>query len=133
MDFNLQLKYDNGINTGAIITNYKPPVPTQMRKGNKSLTGYTVFQLPVKSDTLIKFSVAFETHTLEQIKRFKEFRNKYTERFIFIDEFGTEYRGYFQGNFDIDTPIEGDIYYISIEMLCPCPITGWEKGLDNGL
>ena len=72
--------------------------------------------------------MAFETHTLEQIKRFKEFRNKYI-----IDEFGTEYRGYFQGNFDIDTPIEGDIYYMSIEMLCPCPITGWEKGLDNGL
>ena len=60
-----------------------------------------------------------ETHTLEQIKRFKEFRNKYIERFIFIDEFGTEYRGYFQGNFDIDTPIEGDIYYMSIENVMP--------------
>ncbi|EQB3101457.1 hypothetical protein ACYIU4_002820 [Clostridium botulinum] len=131
MDFNLQLKYDNGVNTGAIITNYKPPVPTQMRKGNKSLTGYTVFQEPVKSDTLIKFSVAFETHETEQIAKFKTFRKRYTERFIFIDEFGTEYRGYFQGNFDLTTPIEGDIYYMSCELLCPCGIEGWID--SNGL
>ncbi|WP_315114560.1 hypothetical protein [uncultured Clostridium sp.] len=133
MNFNLQLKYDNNVNTGAMITNYKPPVPTQKRKGNKSLTGYTVFQKPIKSDTLIRFSVAFETHTPEQINKFKEFRRKYNERFIFIDEFGTEYRGYFQNNFDIDTPIEGDIYYMSCELLCPCDITGWKAGNDNGL
>ncbi|MBM7869296.1 hypothetical protein JOC70_000765 [Clostridium pascui] len=125
MEFNLVLKYDNGIDTGATITNYKPPTPVTLRKGNKSLTGYTVFQDAVKSDTLIKFSVAFETHTPDQIVQFKNFRNKYTERFIFIDEFGTEYRGYFQGNFDLDTPIEGDIYYISCELLCPCGIEGW--------
>lgn len=131
MEFNLTLKYDDGINTGAIITNYKPPVPVTLRKGNKSLTGYTVFQDPIKSDTLIKFSVAFETHTPEQINRFKEFRNRYTERFIFIDEFGTEYRGYFQGNFDLGTPIEGDIYYMSCELLCPCGIVGWSD--SNGL
>ena len=132
MDFNLQLKYDNGTDTGAVITNYKPPVPVTLRKGNKSLTGYTVFQDAVKSDTLIKFSVAFETNTQQAINRFKEFRNRYTERFIFIDEFGTEYRGYFQGNFDLDTPIEGDIYYMSCELLCPCPITGW-NGDSNEL
>ncbi|BFN04377.1 hypothetical protein [Clostridium tetani] len=80
----------------------------------------------------IKFSVAFETHTPEQIAKFKEFRNRYNERFIFIDEFGTEYRGYFQGNFDIDTPIEGDIYYMSCELICPCGIEGW-NGDSNEL
>ncbi|MBU3208515.1 hypothetical protein KPL28_02560 [Clostridium algidicarnis] len=133
MNFNLQLKYDNGIDTGAIMTNYKPPVPIQMRKGNKSLRGHTVFQDPIKSDTLIKFSVAFETHTPGQIIKFKEFRNKYNERFIFVDEFGTEYRGYFQGSFDLNTPIEGDIYYMGCELLCPCAIDGWEVGDDSGL
>lgn len=132
MEFTLQLKYDNGVNTGAIITNYKPPVPTQTRKGNKTLIGYTVFQDEVESDTLIKFSVAFETHTTEQIAQFKRFRSKYNERFILIDEFKTEYRGYFQNKLDADTPIEGDIYYMSIEMLCPCPLTGW-KGDSNEL
>lgn len=133
MDFNLILKYDNGTNTGAIITNYRSPVPVTLRKGNKSLTGYTVFQKPIKSDTVIKFSIAFEIHTDEQKNAFKEFRNRYTERFIFIDEFGVEYRGYFQGNFDLTTPIEGDIYYMNCELLCPCPITGWEEGLDSEL
>ncbi|AVP54538.1 hypothetical protein C3B72_05125 [Clostridium tetani] len=132
MDFNLQLKYDNETDTGAVITNYKPPVPVTLRKGNKSLTGYTVFQDAIKSDLSIKFSVAFETHTPEQIAKFKEFRNRYNERFIFIDEFGTEYRGYFQGNFDIDTPIEGDIYYMSCELICPCGIEGW-NGDSNEL
>lgn len=133
MDFNLQLKYDNGVDTGAIITNYKPPVPVTLRKGNKSLRGYTIFQEPIKSDTLIKFSVAFETHTPEQIVKFKTFRSKYTERFIFIDEFNTEYRGYLQGGLSLETPIEGDIYYMSCELLCPCGIEGWKDGDDSGL
>lgn len=132
MNFNLSLKYDNGIDTGGTITNYKPPVPVDLRKGNKSLRGYTIFQDAILSDTLIKFSIAFETHTKEEIEKFKLFRSKYSERFIFFDEFGTEFRGYFQGKIDIDTPIEGDIYYISVEMLCPCGLAGW-KGENNAL
>nr|KEH90491.1 hypothetical protein Z963_p0048 [Clostridium botulinum C/D str. It1] len=126
------MKYDNGIDTGGTVTNYKPPVPVDLRKGNKSLHGYTIFQDAIATDTLIKFSIAFETHTKEEIDKFKLFRSKYSERFIFLDEFGTEFRGYLQGKIEIDTPIEGDIYYISLEMLCPCGIDGW-KGESNAL
>lgn len=132
MDFNLSLKYENGIDCGGTITNYKPPVPVSLRKGNQSLHGHTIFQDPIDSDTLIAFSIAFETHTEEQIKTFKLFRSKFSERFIFLDEFKTEYRGYLQGKIGINTPIEGDIYYMSLEMLCPCGIEGW-KGDNIGL
>jgi hypothetical protein len=124
-EFIIEFKYDNGIDVGATVCNYKPPVPTNLRKGNKSLRGYTIFQDYRKSDTLIKFSLAFETKTTEQKLKFLEFRRRYYERFILIDEFGVEFRGYLQGSMETGTPIEGDIYYISCELLCPCPLTGW--------
>lgn len=131
-EFNIDFKYDDGSNVGGIVCKYKPPIPASLRQGNKSLHGYTIFQDKSKSDTKIKFSVAFETKTEEQIDNFLKFRTNFNERFVLIDEFRIEFRGYLSGNLDIDTPIEGDIYYISLEMLCPCGLDGW-KGENNEL
>lgn len=125
-NFNIDFKYDDGSNVGGIVCKYKPPIPVSLSQGNKSLHGYTIFQDKSKSDTKIKFSIAFETKTEEQINKFLKFRTNVDERFIFIDEFGIEFRGYLVGNLDIDTPIEGDIYYISLEMLCACSLDGWK-------
>ena len=131
-NFNIDFKYDDGSNVGGIVCKYKPPVPTNLRQGNKALHGNTIFQDKNKSDTKIKFSVAFETKKEDQINNFLKFRTKFQERFIVVDEFGIEFRGYLSGNLDIDTPIEGDIYYVSLEMICPCGLDGWE-GDSSGL
>ncbi|PRR77697.1 hypothetical protein CLLI_22610 [Clostridium liquoris] len=135
-DFKLDLLYEDGTNTGAVISSYKPPRPAYFRKGIRTIDGYTYFQKDIKSDCIIDFTIAFQikgktdSETLSNINKFIKFRNRYTERFIFIDEFGTTYKGYFQNKYDLDTPIEGDIYYINLELLCNHEVSGWVK--DNG-
>lgn len=135
-EFNLQLQYNDGSDTGGIITNYKPPRPAYFRKGTRTIGGYTQFQDNVTSDCIIEFTVAFqikddtEADTLRNIEAFKKFRQNYMNRFIFIDEFNTVYKGYLQDKFDTETPIEGDIYYISTQMLCNHDVTGWVS--DDG-
>ncbi|MGU9539652.1 hypothetical protein ACQX0N_11875 [Clostridium tepidum] len=135
-DFKLDLLYEDGTNVGGIISNYKPPRPAHFRKGIRTIDGYTYFQKDITSDCIISFSITFQIkgkddkETESNIKKFIKFRNNYGSRFIFVDEFGTKYKGYFQNKYDIDTPIEGDIYYIGLEMLCNHEVSGWVK--DNG-
>ncbi|MBU3171349.1 hypothetical protein [Clostridium estertheticum] len=109
------------------IANYKPPCPVLNNKGNKVLLGYTHFQEGIKADTQIKFSIVFDINTVEDINNFKKFRSKYNEYFYFKDELDTLYRGKFVGTYEIDSPIEGDIYYIALEMLCGHDIAGCDS------
>lgn len=115
------------------ITNYKPPAPVLNRKSNKVLLGYTHFQEKLKADTIIKFSMAFVIETEEDKKNFINFRNRYNDSFYFIDEFNITYKGCLQSNYDAETPVEGDIYYIAVEMLCPHEVSGYLQGEDDGL
>ncbi|MGY0372471.1 hypothetical protein [Clostridium sp. JNZ J1-5] len=118
-----------GTEVQGVITNYKPPVPVLNNKGNKVLLGYTHFQEGIKADTNIKFSIAFDINTEIDKENFKEFRSKYNEYFYFKDEFNTIYKGKFVNTYDIDMPIEGDIYYIGLELLCGHDISGYEEGV----
>ena len=134
--FECNLLYENGTDTGAIITNYTPATPSTFRQGVKTVHGYTYFQKnKKKSDCTINFTIAFqikgrsETETKNNINKFLNFRNNYQERFIFVDEFNTKYKGYIQNRYDIKTPIEGDIYYIDVTLLCNHDVSGWVK--DN--
>lgn len=117
-----------GIEVQAVVANYKPPAPILNNKGNKVLLGYTHFQQELKSDTKIKFSIVFDINTQEDINNFKEFRSKYNEYFYFIDELETLYKGKFINEYNIETPIEGEIYYISLELLCGHDISGYKEG-----
>lgn len=136
-DFKTELLYANGINVGGTISSYKPPRPTNFRKGTRVIHGYTYFQNNSTSDCIIDFTIAFnikgrtEAETEENISKFLKFRNKYSERFIFIDEFGVIYKGYLQNKYDIVTPVEGDIYYIGLELLCNHDVSGWVKDNDK--
>ena len=121
-----------GAEVKGIITNYKPPAPAINNKGNRVLLGYTHFQDGIKADTQIKFSIAFDMNTEEDIKNFKEFRSRYNEYFYFMDEFNIIYKGKFVNTYDIEMPIEGDIYYISLELLCGHDITGYVEGDTSG-
>lgn len=131
-EFKQSLLYDNdGSDTGASITNYKPPRPPYFRKGTRTIGGYTQFQDEICSDCIIEFTAVFpikgdyDAQTEENIDKFLKFRKNYSQRFRFIDEFGTVFKGYIQDKFDIDTPVEGDIYYISISLLCNHDVSGW--------
>ncbi|WP_142415490.1 hypothetical protein [Clostridium culturomicum] len=130
-DFKIDLLYEDGSNAGGEITNYKPPRPTHFRKGTKAIHGYTYFQNNSTSDCVIDFTIVFQIkgesgqETKSNIEKFLKFRNSYKERFTLIDEFGIKYKGYIQNKYELDTPIEGDIYYISIELLCNHDVSGW--------
>lgn len=137
-DFQCNLMYENEEETGAIITNYTPAIPVVLRPCVKTVHGFSYFQNSKKqSDCKIKFQAAFqikgetEEETKNNINKFLKFRNSYQDRFIFKDEFGTLYKGYFQGTYNIDTKIEGDIYYFSLELLCNHDISGWKKDNDK--
>lgn len=121
-----------GTEVQGVITNYKPPVPVINNKGNKVLLGYTHFQEGLKADTKIKFSIAFDINTQEDINNFKLFRSRYNEYFYFKDELGTLYKGKLVNSYDINMPIEGEIYYISLELLCGHDISGYvEEGATS--
>ncbi|NMM62363.1 hypothetical protein HBE96_06605 [Clostridium sp. P21] len=129
--FNLELQYSDGANTGGVITNYKPPRPAYFRKSVRTIAGYSKFQHNVKSDCILEFTVAFQIkgetdrETQENSNKYLEFIKRFSERFVLINEFGVIYKGYFQSKFDLNTTIEGDIYYISTEMLCNHDVSGW--------
>jgi len=44
--------------------------------------------------------------------------------FTFIDEWNYIYTGRIQDNMSMDMPIEGDIYYVGVEMICNCEVSG---------
>ncbi|WPC42966.1 hypothetical protein [Clostridium sp. JS66] len=136
-DFVVELFYDDGTETGGIISNYKPPRPAYFRKGVRTISGYTQFQDNVKSDCIIEFMISFQikgntdVETEANAQKYMKFIQKYSQRFILKNEFGIIYKGYIQNKFDLNTPIEGDIYYINVEMLCNHDISGWVSDLDG--
>lgn len=130
-DFKVELQYSNGANTGGTITNYKPPRPAYFRKAVRTISGYSQFQDNVKSDCIVEFTVVFQIKAdtdieiQSNVQKYLDFVSRFSERFILINEFGIPYKGYIQNKYDLDTSIEGDIYYISIEMLCNHDVSGW--------
>ncbi|MEY7998602.1 hypothetical protein AB8U03_00050 [Clostridium sp. Mt-5] len=136
--FNVQFLYSDGIDTGSVITNYKPPRPAYFRKGIRTISGYTQFQENIKSDCIVECTLSFQikgdtdAETQANAQKYLTFLSRCTERFTLINEFGVTYKGYIQEKFDPDTPIEGDIYYIAIQLLCNHDISGWVSD-DNGL
>lgn len=135
-DFKVELQYSDGANTGGTITNYKPPRPAYFRKAVRTVSGYSQFQDNVKSDCIVEFTVVFQikadtdAETQANAQRYLEFVSRYTERFILVNEFGIPYKGYFQEKYDLDTTIEGDIYYIAVQMLCNHSVSGWVSDSD---
>ncbi|KEI12796.1 hypothetical protein FDJ70_07560 [Clostridium botulinum] len=115
-----------GNNVGGVITKYKPPAPKLEVKSNKVLLGYTHFQEEIKSDTVIKFSIAFDISSEVDKLKYLKFIRSYNQYFYFVDEFGVKFKGKFVNTFDTDMPIEGEIYYISLEMLCPHSVEGFK-------
>ena len=136
-EFNIQLLYSDGADTGAAITNYKPPRPAYFRKAVRTVSGYSQFQDNVRSDCIIEFTAAFQikgntdAETQVNAQKYLEFVKRYSERLTLINEFGITYKGYLQNKFDLDTTIEGDIYYISLEMLCNHDVSGWVSDNDG--
>ncbi|AKA70129.1 hypothetical protein [Clostridium scatologenes] len=137
-DFKVELFYEDGIETGGIISSYKPPHPAYFRKGVRTISGYTQFQDNIKTDCIIEFTISFQikgendTETETNAKKYLDFIERYSKRFILKNEFGIIYKGYIQNKFDLSTPIEGDIYYINVEMLCNHDISGWVSD-SNGI
>lgn len=135
-DFKINLLFDNETDTGATIINFKAPHPCNLRRCIKTVNGYSYFEeVSSKSDCKLSFTAVFQIKddtdekTKNNIDKFIKFRNNYQERFTIIDEFGIKYKGYFQGKYEIDSKIEGDIYYIDLEMLCNHDVSGWIR--DN--
>jgi hypothetical protein len=132
-DFKVQLQYSDGADTGGVISSYKPPRPAYFRKAVRTISGYSQFQDNVASDCIIEFTIAFQikgdtdAETLANAQKYYNFANRFSERFILINELGVTYKGYFQEKYDLETPIEGDIYYIATQMLCNHPISGWVR------
>lgn len=124
MEYNLKLFYEDGSEVNGVITNYKPPLPSFKLIKNKPLKGNTRFQtINGKNDAVIKFSVAFDISECGQ-DEYKKFMAHYKDLFKFEDEWGRSYTGRFQTNMDMDMPIEGEIYYIGVELLCNCEVSG---------
>jgi len=121
----LTLKYEDGSEVIAVITNYTPALPSFKLIKNKPLKGNTRFQsIKGKNDTKIKFSVVFDisTHGKDSYKKFLAHAG--VDLFTFIDEWNYIYTGRIQDNMSMDMPIEGDIYYVGVEMICNCEVSG---------
>lgn len=124
MEYNLQLYYEDGSKVNGVITNYIPPLPSFNLIKNKPLKGNTRFQMiNGKNDTKIKFSVAFDISECGE-DEYKKFMKHYKDLFKFIDEWGSNYTGRIEPSTSMDMPIEGEIYYIGVEMLCNCEVDG---------
>ncbi|MBC2579998.1 hypothetical protein [Clostridium sp. DJ247] len=136
-DFQIDLLYEDGSETGGVINNYKPPKPAYFRKGTRTIGGYTQFQNNTASDCIIDFTIVFQIkgntdiETVANAQKYMKFIQNYANRFILINEFGIVYKGYIQNKFDLNTPIEGDIYYIDVELLCNHSVTGWVSDDDS--
>jgi hypothetical protein len=137
-EFDIHLLYDDGTDTGAVITNYKPAYPVYYRKGVRTISGYTQFQKTFKTDCMLEFTLAFpikgesDEETQKNIETYLTFLNRYFERLTLINEFAVTYKGYIQEQFEQSTPVEGDIYYISVHLLCNHDVSGW-TGDNNDL
>jgi hypothetical protein len=122
----LTLKYEDGTEVMSVITNYTPALPSFKLIKNKPLKGNTHFQTIKngKDDTKIKFSVVFDiaNNGVESYRKFLAHISK--DVFTFIDEWNYVYRGRLQESLTMDMPIEGDIYYVGVEMICNCEVTG---------
>lgn len=116
-----KLYYENSVIVNGTITNYKPPVPVFKLISNKPLNGNLKFQHIGKGDTTIKFSIAFNISDCGK-DEYKKFLRNYSKQFTFVDEWGDHYVGRLKENIEINNPIEGDIYYVSVEMICNCEI-----------
>ena len=136
-EFNIQLLYSDGADTGAVITNYKPPRPAYFRKTVRTVSGYSQFQDNVKSDCIIEFTAAFQikgntdAETQVNAQKYLNFLRKCTERLTLVNEFGILYKGYLQDHFEPSTPVEGDIYYIATQLLCNHDVSGWVSDNDG--
>lgn len=120
----LTLYYEDGSEVNAVITNYTPALPFFKLIKNKPLKGSTHFQkIKGKNDTKMKFSLVFDiaTHGKDS---YKKFLLHYYDLFKFEDEWGYWYTGRLEESMSMDMPIEGDIYYVGVEMLCSCEVDG---------
>jgi hypothetical protein len=119
-----KLYYEDGSQVGCVITNYTPPVPVIKLIKNKPLKGNTHFQkINGKDDTKIRFSAAFNISECTKAE-YQKFLTKHSDLFTFVDEYGTNYTGRIDNDPSNDMPIEGDIYYIGVELLCNCEVSG---------
>lgn len=122
-DYNEPQLLCEGVKIDCTITVYTPPIPSVKRIVNKPLNGYSKFQAIGGTDTLIDFTVAFNIEN-GNAADYKSFISNFNKQFTFIDEWGKQYSGYLQGDLHITNPVEGDIYYIQVQMLCPCDAGG---------
>ncbi|EKQ52750.1 MULTISPECIES: hypothetical protein [unclassified Clostridium] len=119
-----KLFYEDGSEVNGVVTNYKPPLPSFNTIKNKPLKGNTRFQtINGKNDTKIRFTLAFNIIDCGK-DSYKKFLIHYGDLFKFKDEWGYTYTGRLEPSMDIDMPIEADIYYIAVEMLCNCEVSG---------
>lgn len=116
--------YEDGGQVNCVITNYTPPTPIAKLIKNKPLKGNTHFQkIKGKNDTRIKCSVVFNIKECTKAE-YRKFLVHYYDLFTFVDEDNISYTGRISTELSTDMPIEGDIYYIAIELLCNCEVTG---------
>lgn len=136
-NFDVNINYKEGSDIGGVVSSYKPPRPAYFRKAVRTISGYTQFQDNIHSDCIIELTIAFQIRgdtpeeTQLNANSYLEFVKRYSERFTLINEFGITYKGYFQDKFEPETPIEGDIYYISTQMLCNHDVSGWVSDTDG--
>ncbi|PJI07039.1 MULTISPECIES: hypothetical protein [Clostridium] len=125
-DYNEPQLLCEGTKVNCTITDYTPPKPSIKRIANKTLNGHSKFQQVGGTDCLIDFTVVFNIED-GNITDYKNFMASFYKEFTFIDEWGYNYTGYMQGDWQVKNPIEGDIYYIPVEMICPCNAgtAGW--------
>lgn len=119
-----KLYFEDGSQVDCVITNYTPPTPVTNLIKHKPLKGNTHFQkIKGKSDTQIKFSAAFSIRECGKAS-YRNFLQHHSDLFSFYDEDNVHYTGRISNNINNDMPIEGDIYYVGIELLCNCEVTG---------
>lgn len=122
--YDLKLYYEDGTMVNCVIANYQPPVPSFTRIKNKPLKGNTRFQtIKGANDSTLKFSVVFDISECGKAA-YQKFMNHYNDIYSFYDEYGRKYTGMLSANFDMDMPIEDEIYYVGVEMFCNCEVTG---------
>lgn len=71
----------------------------------------------------MKFSLVFDI-VIYGKDLYKKFLFYYYDLFKFEDEWGYWYIGRFEESMFMDMLIEGDIYYVGVEMLCSCEVDG---------
>ena len=119
-----KLYFEDGSLVEGVITNYTPPIPIINLIKHKPLKGNTHFQkIKGKSETQIKFSLAFSIKDCGK-PAYKKFLSHHYDLFSFHDEDGLIYTGRIVNDPSNDMPVEGDIYYVGVELLCNCEVSG---------